>query len=103
MVQNLPVKKFRIGNIDSAIWENKKNLNGNEVVFRTVSISRSFKKKDEDMWRSEVINNIRRNDISKIMAVLRKVEDYLYFEAGKELSLEKESSERNNEEVSDDE
>jgi len=89
MVQNLPVKKFRIGNIDSAIWENKKKMNGNEIVYRTVSISRSFRKKDEDIWRSEVINNIRRNDISKMMAILRKVEDYLYFEAGKE---EKEES-----------
>mgnify|MGYP001579734072 CR=1 FL=1 len=84
MVQNLPVRKFRIGNIDSAIWENKKSINGGEVVYRTVTLSRSYKKKDEEIWRSEVINNIRRNDISKIMAILRKVEDYLYFEAGKE-------------------
>lgn len=79
----MPVKKFRIGNVDSAVWENKRKINGDEVTFRTVSLSRSFKKKDEDIWRSEVIN-LRRQDIPKIMAVLRKAEDYLFFDAGHE-------------------
>jgi glutaredoxin 2 len=88
---NRPIKKWRSSNFELALWSNEREVNGNLVEFKTMSLSRSFKKKDEDIWRSEVINNIRRNDISKIMAILRKVEDYLYFEAGKE------------EEVSDDE
>ncbi len=78
-----PIEKWRIGNIEAALWENKKDMNGAEVTFWTVSLSRSFKKRDEGIWRSDVINNLRRNDIPKMLVILQKVQDYLYFEAGK--------------------
>jgi len=78
-----PIQKWRINNIEAALWENKKAMNGAEVTYWTVSLSRSFKKKDEGIWRSEVINNLRRNDISKMLAIMQKVQDYLYFELAK--------------------
>ncbi len=78
-----PIEKWRIGNIEAALWENRKDMNGAEVTFWTVSLSRSFKKRDEGIWRSDVINNLRRNDIPKLLVILQKVQDYLYFEAGK--------------------
>lgn len=67
----MPIKKFRASNFEAAIWKNSKKLNGQEVSFKTVSLSRSYKKKDEDIWRNEVIN-LRRQDIPKIMVVLNE-------------------------------
>jgi hypothetical protein len=85
-----PIKKWRISNMEICVWDNKKKFNEGEVSFKTVTLTRSYKKKDEDVWRSEIINNIRRNDISKIQVLLNKVQDYLYFEA---LEHEKEEEE----------
>ncbi len=79
-----PIQKWRIGNIDAALWENKKEMNGAEVTYWTVSLGRSYKKKDEGIWRNEVINNLRRNDIPKMIAILQKVQEHLYFQTPKE-------------------
>ena len=81
---NRPIKKFRSGNIEAAIWSNEREFNGGLTEFKTVSLSRSYKKKDEDTWRTEVINNIRLNDLGKIKAIFDKLQDYLYFEAKEE-------------------
>ena len=39
MAGNIPIKKFRCGGIEAAIWSNKKAVNGSEVEFKTVSLS----------------------------------------------------------------
>src|SRR3989338_5487747 len=79
---NQPVKKYRISNWEGVVWDNKKKLsNGVEVGYKTITFSRSYKKKDEEIWRNEVINNIRLNDIGKLRAILDKLQDFLYFEA----------------------
>ena len=77
---NRPVQKYRVGNIEAAVWHNTKEFDGTEVGYKTVTLSRSFKKKDEEIWRSEVINNLRKQDLQKLRLVLRKVEEYLFFE-----------------------
>ena len=77
---NKPINKYKSGAIEAAIWSNEKTFNENKVEFKTVSLTRSYKKNDEEVWRSEFINNIRRNDLQKIEALLRKAQDYLYFE-----------------------
>ncbi len=90
---NQPIKKFRISTWEGVVWENKKVINGDEIEYKTVTISRSYRKKDENIWRSEVINNIRLNDLSKLKIIIDKLQDFLYFEA----------REHDKEEVSDDE
>ena len=81
---NKPIQKWRIANLEAVIWENKRKVNNAEVSFKTVSITRGFRKKDENIWRNEVINNLRRNDIPKLIALLQKAQEYLYFESSKE-------------------
>lgn len=77
---NKPIMKWRSGNIDVAVWENKKKIDDKEeITFRTVSLSRSYKKQGEDIWRSEVIN-LRRNDLPKVHLVINKAMDYLYLQ-----------------------
>ena len=86
---NQPIKKWRVSNMEVCIWDNKKQIENGEVNYKTVTISRSYKKKNEDIWRSEVINNVRRSDIPKLITMLDKAQDFLYFEV-QDLEKEKE-------------
>jgi hypothetical protein len=76
MAGNMPTHKFKAGNIEAAVWSNKKEIDGAQVEFRTISLSRSYKKKGEDLWRNDVIN-MRRNDIQKAIIVLQKAQEEL--------------------------
>ncbi len=80
---NRPISKYKSGAIEAAVWSNEKEFNGAKVEFKTVSLSRSFKKKDEDLWRSEVVN-LRRNDLVKAILVLQKVQEELLMGQSKE-------------------
>lgn len=73
---NRPIKKFRSGNIEAAIWSNEKEFNGGLVEFKTISLSRGYKKKGEDIFRSDQIN-LRKNDIQKCILVLQKAQEEL--------------------------
>ena len=77
MATNLPIKKYRSGNIEAAVWLNKKEIDGQIMEFKTVTLSKSFKKKDEEIWRNEQIN-LRRNDLQKVMLVLNKTQQELF-------------------------
>ncbi|MEK6940850.1 MAG: hypothetical protein AABW49_03040 [Nanoarchaeota archaeon] len=72
-----PIKKFRSGNFELAFWENEKPVNDVLVSFKTMSLSRSFKKKEEDIWRNELIH-LRRSDIPKLLALLQKGLEEMY-------------------------
>jgi len=74
---NRPIKKWRSGNMEAAIWLNERENNGQKIEFKTASLSRNWKKKDEDVWRSDVIN-LRRMDIPKAMVLLQKIQEELY-------------------------
>ncbi len=76
-MKNRPIKKFKASNIEAAIWENTKKVKDGEISFKTVSLTRNWKKKDEDVWRSDVIN-LRRGDIAKLLVVLNKVQEELF-------------------------
>lgn len=73
----MPIKKFKAGALEVAIWSNKRDVNGAEVDFKTVSLSRSYLKRGEDVWRSDVIHNLRRNDLQKAILVLQKAQEEL--------------------------
>ncbi len=72
----MPIKKWRAGNIEIAVWLNKREVDGVEVEFKTLSLSRSYKKRGEDTWRNDVIN-LRRGDIPKMLVVLQKAQEEL--------------------------
>ena len=76
MAANLPIQKFKAGNVEVAIWSNKRDVEGAQVEFKTVSLSRSYRKKGEDVWRNDNIN-MRRNDLQKAILVLQKAQESL--------------------------
>ncbi|MDP4012658.1 MAG: hypothetical protein Q8R00_03590 [Candidatus Nanoarchaeia archaeon] len=75
---NKPIKKWRSGAIEGCIWANARTLdNGTEVEFKTATLTRSYKKKGDDVWRSETFN-FRRSDIPKIQAILHNLQQELF-------------------------
>ena len=71
---NRPIKEYRSGSIKAAIWFNEREVDGNIVGFKTVSLSRSWRDKKENLWRSEVLN-LRKGDLAKAMLVLSKANE----------------------------
>jgi len=74
---NRPIKKWRSGNLEVAIWLNERINNDTKVEFKTLSLTRNWKKKDDDVWRSDVMN-LRRMDIPKVMVLLQKAQEELF-------------------------
>lgn len=81
---NKPIKKFKSGAIETAIWNNEKDFNDSKVEFKTVSLTRSYKKKGEDIWRSESVN-LRKNDLIKAILVLQKAQEELLMQQSMEV------------------
>ena len=74
-----PVKKFRSVNFEVAVWENERDLeDGGILSFRTVSLRKSWKDKS-NMTREQYIS-LRKQDVERVMVLLRKVQEYLLLE-----------------------
>lgn len=78
MVSNLPLKKFRSGAIEGVIWANKKKQeDGTEIEYKTVTLRRAWKDRETNVWREEKLN-LRRSDLPKMHIIIRKLEDDLF-------------------------
>ena len=73
---NRPIKKFRAGAIEAAIWFNEKEVDGQVVGYKTATLRRSWRDNKQGIWRDEVIN-MRKGDIGKALVVLQKVNEEL--------------------------
>lgn len=68
---SLPIKKFSVGAIQVAVWENE-SKDGNK--FSTVSIDRSYKDK-KDEWKKT--SNMRQEDLPKAVLALQKAYEWI--------------------------
>lgn len=75
----MPIYKWKAGSISTAIWENTKETDNGTVTFRTISLTRAWRKKDENIWRHDVLN-LRKNDIQKAIIVLQKAQEQMLLE-----------------------
>ena len=73
---NRPIKQYRAGNLQGAIWFNEREVKDAIVGFKTVSIRRSWKDKDKDIWREETLN-LRKQDLQKLAVILNKLQEDL--------------------------
>ena len=78
--KNMPVKKFRAGPIQAAIWENDSQIE-EAGKFKTISLDRSYKDKN-GIWQKT--NSMRINDLPKASVVLTKAYEYLILESSNE-------------------
>ena len=81
---SLPVKKFSVGGVQTAVWEN----DGKEGrKFYSVSFDRRYKDKNDE-WKSTT--SLKANDLPKAILALQKAYEFvslkeLEVEAGKQL------------------
>ena len=69
-----PEKKFAAGQISATVWNNKGSKDGKEYEFKTVTVVRNYKDK-EDKWATT--NNFRKSDLPKVQLVTRKAYEYV--------------------------
>ncbi|RME54803.1 hypothetical protein D6777_02610 [Candidatus Woesearchaeota archaeon] len=74
---NKPIKKYKSGNFSGVIWMNEREVDGAKVGFKTLTLTRSWKDKEQAIWRNEHLN-FRRSDIPKIMAIMNKLQEDLF-------------------------
>jgi len=73
---NRPIKKFRAGQLETAIWFNERKLKDDSIVgFKTVSLRKSWKD-DEGTWRDAVIQ-LRKHDVPRVIVLMNKVMEEL--------------------------
>ena len=68
---SLPIKKFAVGGIQIAIWENQSKEGNN---YYSVSFDRRYKDKNDE-WKSTT--SMRANDIPKAVLALEKAYEFL--------------------------
>jgi hypothetical protein len=88
MLKDQPIKKFKIGGIQVAVWANRiPNKEGGNDVLHSVTIERRYKD-EQGNWRSAT--SFRTGDLPKLMFALTKAYEHL--------ALEEESHENGGEE-----
>jgi len=71
-----PIKKFRSGQLEAAIWFNERKLKDDTIVgFKTVSLRKSWKD-DDGVWRDATIQ-LRKHDVPKMIVIMNKVMEEL--------------------------
>lgn len=72
--KNTPERKFRAGGVAATIWQNNIVKDGHEATYRTVSLERSYKDKN-NQWQST--SSLRVNDLPRAALVLNKAYEYI--------------------------
>lgn len=74
MAGNKPIKTYRSGNIQGALWLNEKEKNGQLIGYKSISMRRSWKDNEKNIWRDETIN-LRKQDLAKMILILQKLQE----------------------------
>ncbi len=79
-----PIKSFKSGNFEGSIWKNEKDFGegGGVVTFKSVTIRKTWR--DNSNVLREQRLNLRKNDVEKMIVILRKIQEHLHLEDIKE-------------------
>ena len=78
MSKEQPVKKFKVGGVQVAVWANRvPNKEGQDDVLYSVTIERRYKD-EQGNWRSA--SSFRTGDLPKLLFGLTKAYEYLALE-----------------------
>jgi len=76
MTNKPPIKKFRAGQLEAAIWLNERQMKDDTIIgFKTVSLRKSWKD-DQGTWRDATIQ-LRKHDIPKVIVLMNKTMEEL--------------------------
>lgn len=71
-----PLKTYRSGSIQGAVWLNEREKEGQVFGFKTATLRRSWFDKERNIWMNESIN-LRKQDVTKALLVLSKLQEDL--------------------------
>ena len=74
---NQPIKEWRSGAFKINVWNNEKVIDNKPIAFKTLSLQRSYKKKEESTWHNETIN-LRKMDLIRVQTLLNEVAKEMY-------------------------
>ena len=90
-----PVKKFKAGAIDAAVWRNvnQQGKDGGDVVSYSLSMERRYKDKEGE-WQGT--NTFRTNDLPKAALVLDRAYEFItmHAEEGSDTEIKESSDSR---------
>ena len=73
-----PIKVYKSGNFEGSIWKNQKDFGegGGIVEFKSVTIRKTWR--DNSIVLREQRINLRKNDVEKMIVILRKIQEELH-------------------------
>ena len=75
MMKAKPVKKYKVGGVQAAIWENQAaNPQGQQETFHSVTLERRYKDRDGNWKTSE---SFRAGDLPKAILLLSKAYEFV--------------------------
>ena len=79
-----PIKSFKSGNFEGSIWQNEKDFgnDGGIVQFKSVSLRKTWRDTSNVLREQKI--NLRRNDVEKLIVILRKIQEHLILDEKKE-------------------
>ncbi|MFH1590519.1 MAG: hypothetical protein ABIC95_01190 [archaeon] len=72
--KNQPEKRFLAGPISASVWVNKVTRDGHEGEYRSVTLQRAYKDKN-DQWQHT--SSLRVNDLPRASLVLDKAYEFI--------------------------
>ncbi|HLC58250.1 MAG TPA: hypothetical protein VJI68_00145 [Candidatus Nanoarchaeia archaeon] len=91
-----PIKKFRSGQLEVAIWLNERQIKDDTIVgFKTVSLRKSWKD-EKNVWRDSTIQ-LRKHDIPRILVLMNKTMEELLLTQEEKAHEDKEEEDEENE------
>jgi hypothetical protein len=74
-----PIKRFKCGSYEAAVFENQINRNGKPINIKKVAIQKRYKSSD-DSWKSTYSLDL--NDLPKMCLALQKAYEFLALSEG---------------------
>ncbi len=75
----LPLKRLKSANFEACIWENEKDFGDRGIVaFKSVSLRKTWRDNSNTLREQKL--NLRKQDVERVMVLLRKVQEHLHLE-----------------------
>ena len=74
-----PEKQWKAGNLEASVWDNARDMgDGGIVNFKSVTVRKSWRD-NANTFREQKLH-LRKQDVEKLLVLLRKVQEHLVLE-----------------------
>ena len=77
-----PKKSLKSGNFEASIWENERDLGKDGIIsYKTITLRKTWK--DNKNTSREQRINLRKQDVERMLVLLRKIQEHILLEEKK--------------------